>query len=57
MAPRQKKGSGVNSGLLAKIVVIVIALATFMMWRAAERHQQAGCGVNCPTDLSSAGRR
>jgi hypothetical protein len=47
----------VNSGLLAWIVVIVIALTAFMVWRAAERHQQGDCGANCPTDLSSAKRR
>jgi hypothetical protein len=47
----------VNSGLLAKLVVLVVALTAFMMWHAAERRQQAGCDVNCPTDFSSAKRR
>jgi hypothetical protein len=47
----------VNSGPLAKIVVIVVALAAFMVWRAAERHQQGRCDAACPTDLSAARRK
>jgi len=47
----------VNSGALAKIVVIAIALAAFLVWRAAERHQQGHCDVDCPTDLSAAKRK
>jgi hypothetical protein len=47
----------VNSGPLAKIVVIIIALTAFMVWRAAERHQQGRCDIDCPTDLSAAKRK
>jgi hypothetical protein len=46
----------VNSATVAKIVVIIVALAGFMVWRSAERHQQGRCDVDCPTDLSAAKR-
>ena len=42
-----------NDSTLAKLVVTVIILVSFAIWRSSERTQQPGCGINCPTDISA----
>ena len=42
-----------NDSSLAKLVVTVILLISFALWRAAERAERPDCGVNCPTDISA----
>ena len=42
-----------NDSTLAKLVVTVIILITFAVWRASDRIQRPDCGTNCPTDISA----
>jgi len=43
----------VNESGLAKLVVIVILLITFAIWRSPDRAQRPDCGARCPTDISA----
>jgi hypothetical protein len=38
---------------LARLVVTVIILISFAVWRSSERAQRPDCGINCPTDISA----
>jgi hypothetical protein len=38
---------------LARLVVTVIVLISFAVWRSSERAQRPDCGINCPTDISA----
>jgi hypothetical protein len=42
-----------NDSTLARLVVTVILLISFAVWRASERAERPHCGVNCPTDISA----
>jgi hypothetical protein len=42
-----------NDSALAKLVVTMILLISFAVWRSSERAQRPDCGVNCPTDISA----
>jgi hypothetical protein len=43
----------VNDSTLARLVVTVIILISFAIWRSSERAQRPDCGINCPTDISA----
>jgi hypothetical protein len=43
----------VSDSVLAKVVITVVVLIAFAVWRSSEHIQQPNCGNNCPTDLSA----
>jgi hypothetical protein len=45
-----------SNNVLAKLVVTVIILISFAIWRSSDRIQPLGCGHNCPTDISASRR-
>jgi hypothetical protein len=40
-----------SNDVLAKLVVTVIILISFVIWRSSV--QPSGCGHKCPTDISA----
>lgn len=42
-----------SESTLARLVVTVILLISFAVWRSSERAERPNCGVNCPTDISA----
>jgi hypothetical protein len=40
-----------SNNMLAKLVVLTIALIAAIVWLGAARH--VGCKLNCPTDISA----
>jgi hypothetical protein len=43
----------VNDSILAKLVVTVIVLISFILWRMPDRSRLPGCQTNCATDISA----
>jgi hypothetical protein len=52
MALAREGRSTVTENVLAKVVVIIVVLIGFLVWRPSERSHVPGC-TNCPTDIAA----
>jgi hypothetical protein len=43
----------VSDSVLAKLVITVIILIAFALWRSSDRIQPPDCVNGCPTDISA----
>jgi hypothetical protein len=43
----------VSDSFLAKLVVTVVVLMTFALWRTSEGSHPPACNIDCPTDFSA----